>query len=123
MREVLFKDLTSVASRKKDIFLKEVFVKDGVVARTERRCFYLIREMKQLGDDGGLQSWLHSQEDGANTNTRQFHIMKEHNDLLGEDKVICKICGTFFAVINNCVYTIGFLHSFKVAFSKPTLAK
>ncbi len=30
MREVVFKELSPVYSRKKDIFLKEVFEKDGV---------------------------------------------------------------------------------------------
>ncbi len=123
MREVLFKDLTSVASRKKDIFLKEVFQKDGVTAKTERRCFYLIREVRQLEGDGDLQKWLDSQGKTDNMAKRQFHIMKEHNDQLGEDKVMCKICGMFYAVVNNCIYTIGFLHSFKVCFTKPALAK
>jgi len=123
MREVIFKDLTSIQSRKKDIFLKEVFVKDGVTAKTERRCFYLIKNIKRLGVDEDMQKWLDIQNDPDKMNTRQFHIMKEHSDAMGEDKVICKICGTFFAVINNCIYTIGFLHSFKVSFTKPAMAK
>jgi hypothetical protein len=124
MREVIFKDLTSVLSRKKDISLREVFVKDGVTAKTERRCFYLIKDIKQLGGQDELQKWLDSNAATTEKVTgRQFHIMKEHSDSLGEDKVMCKICGTFYAVVNNCVYTIGFLHSFKVRFTKSVLAK
>ena len=123
MREVLFKDLTSISSRKKDIFLKEVFQKDGVTAKTERRCFYLIRDVRQMEGDKDLQKWLDSQGKADSMTKRQFHIMKEHNDELGEDKVMCKICGTFYAVVNNCIYTVGFLHSFKVCFTKPALAK
>ena len=123
MREVLFKDLTSVSSRKKDIFLKEVFEKDGVTAKTERRCFYLIKDVRELEGNGDLEKWLDSQGKADNTAKRQFHIMKEHNDRLGEDKVMCKICGMFYAVINNRIYTIGFLHSFKVCFTKPALTQ
>lgn len=123
MREVLFKDLTSVQSRKKDIFLKEVFVKDGITARTERRCFYLIKNIRRLESAEGLKKWLNSHEEADKPVSRQFHIMKEHNDSLAEDKVICKICGTFYAVVDNCIYTIGFLHSFKVCFSKDALVK
>ena len=123
MREVVFKNLTSIHSRKKDIFLKEVFERDGVVAKTERRCFYFIKDIQHLGSDEKLQKWLALQGDTKEVNKRQFHILKEHNDAHLEDKIICKILGTFYAVINKSVYTIGFMHSFKVRFQKPSLAK
>lgn len=123
MREVVFKNLTSINSRKKEIFLKEVFEKDGILAKTERRCFYFIKDIKHLESDDALQKWLAEQGDAKAVNKRQFHILKEHNDAHSEDKIICKILGTFYAVINKSVYTIGFLHSFKVRFEKPSLAK
>ena len=123
MREILFKNLTSLNSRKKDIFLKEVFEKDGVVAKTERRCFYFIKDIKHLETDEELQKWIAGQGEPNSLNRRQFHIMKEHNDAHLEDKIICKILGTFYAVINRSVYAIGFMHSFKVRFDKPSLAK
>jgi len=121
MREVLYKNLTSLSSRKKDIFLKEVFERDGVVAKTERRCFYFIRDIKRLESDEELQRWLSEQGGDGGMNRRQFHIMKEHNDEHLEDRIMCKILGTFYAVINKTIYTIGFLHSFKVRFEKPRL--
>ena len=122
MREVVFKNLTSISSRKKDIFLREVFEKDGVVAKTERRCFYFIKDIKHLESDEELQRWLTEQGESGQMNKRQFHIMKDHNDANLEDKIICKILGTFYVVINRSVYTIGFMHSFKVRFEKPSLA-
>lgn len=123
MREVIFKDLTSVSSRKKDIFLREVFEKDGIVARTERRCFYFIKEIAQLDGEDELKKWAHDQDFIKPVSKRSFHIMKEHNDELGEDRLMCKIAGTFYAVVDKVVYTIAFLHSFKVHFMKATLAK
>ena len=123
MREVVFKNLTSINSRKKDIFLKEVFEKDGILAKTERRCFYFIKDIKHLESDDALQKWLAEQGNSKIVNNRHFHILKEHNDAHFEDKIICKILGTFYAVINKSVYTIGFMHSFKVRFEKPSLAK
>jgi len=122
MREVLFKNLTSLSSRKKDIFLREVFVKNGITAKTERRCFYFIKDIKHLASDADMQKWMDSQGQLGAENKRQFHILKEHNDAHLEDKVMCKILGTFYAVINSTVYTIGFMHSFKVRFEKPSLA-
>ena len=123
MREVVFKNLTSISSRKKDIFLREVFERDVVVAKTERRCFYFIKDIKRMESDEELKGWITGQDKAESMNRRQFHILKEHNDAQLEDKIICKILGTFYAVINKTVYTIGFMHSFKVRFVKPSLAK
>ncbi|MFA6320787.1 MAG: hypothetical protein WCY36_02885 [Candidatus Omnitrophota bacterium] len=122
MREVVYKNLTSIGSRKKDIFLKEVFEKDGLTAKTERRCFYFIKDIRHMETDEELKKWLAAEGESKGLNKRQFHIMKEHNDAHLEDKIICKILGTFYAVINKSIYTIGFMHSFKVRFVKPSLA-
>lgn len=123
MRQVLFKDLTSVNSRKKDIVLQEAFEKDGVLAKTERRSFYFVKEVKRLGSESNMKNWLEAQHDTQSPPKKHFHIMKEHNEKIGEDKVICKVAGTFYAVSNNNVFTIGFMHCFKVRFSKESLAK
>ena len=123
MREVVFKNLTCLNSRKKDIFLREVFEKDGIVAKTERRCFYYIKDIIALSKPDDLQKWLNSQGEAGTLNTRQFYIYKEHRDDLGEDRLLCKILGTFYAIVDQCVYSIAFLHSFRARFSKTTLAK
>lgn len=123
MREVVFKNLTSTESRKKDILLKEVFERDGVVARTERRSFYFIKNVNHLHSDEELQKWVGTHGSVKEPSKRHFHIMKEHNDLLGVDKFICKILGTFYAVIDKDIYTIAFLHSFKISFVKASFIK
>lgn len=123
MREMLFKELKSANSRKKDTVLREVFEKDGLIAKTERRCFYFVKEVKELMGEEDLQSWLDSQGDSSPSKKRHFHIMKEHKDGSGEDKIVCKIIGTFYAIVGKRVYTVAFLHSFKVSFLKVTLTK
>ncbi len=123
MREVVFKNLTSAQARKKDTFLKEVFERDGVVAKTERRSFYFIKSVNHLKSDEELQEWASLHDDSKEPSKRHFHIMKEHSDALGVDKFICKILGTFYAVIDRDIYTIAFLHSFKTSFVKTSLLK
>jgi len=120
---MLFKELKSPNSRKKDTVLREVFERDGLIARTERRCFYYVKEVREVSDGAKLQEWLDSQDSPESSRKRHFHIMKEHNEGLGEDKVTCKIVGTFYAIVGKIVYTVAFLHSFKVCFMKATLAK
>lgn len=123
MREVLFKNLCSSQAHKKDILLKEVFERDGVVAKTERRSFYFIKDVAHLKTDEELNKWVNLQDNKTEPSKRHFHIMKEHSDLHGTDKFICKILGVFYAVVDKDVYTIAFLHSFKVSFAKESLIK
>ena len=124
MRKIVFKNLTSANPRKKDVFIREVFEKDGIVARTERRCFYFVKKIVNFNNPEDLQGWIKEQGSAAkNLGKRHFHILKEHNDGVGGDKLVCKIAGTFYAVFNNSVYTIAFLHYFKVFFMKASLAK
>jgi len=123
MREVVYKNLTSVHCGKKDVRLKEVFERDGVTAKTERRSFYFIKEVVHLGSDEELQKWVGSQNNGSEPVKRHFHIMKEHSDAMGTDKFVCKILGLFYAVVDKDIYTIAFLHSFKINFARGTLIK
>lgn len=122
MREILFKDVMPNNLRKKDTVLREVFEKDGVTAKTERRCFYFIKDILHVDDSSELQKWLDSRNTPSEANKRHFHIIKEHSDTHGQDRVVCKITGVFYAVFNNTVYSIAYLHSFKVSFMKATLA-
>ena len=123
MREVVFKNLTSAHPGKKDVLLKEVFQRDGVIAKTERRSFYFIKDVTHLKSDKEMQTWVGSQNNRSEPVKRHFHIMKEHNDMLGIDKFICKILGVFYAVLDRDIYTIAFLHSFKINFAKNSFIK
>jgi hypothetical protein len=123
MREVVYKNLTSAQSGKKDVLLKEVFERDGVTAKTERRSFYFIKEVVHLNSDEELQAWVGSQNKRSEPVKRHFHIMKEHSDAQGTDKFLCKILGLFYAVVDRDIYTIAFLHSFKINFARGSLIK
>ena len=123
MREVVYRNLTSARSGKKDVLLKEVFERDGVTARTERRSFYFIKEVVHLKSDEELQSWVGSQNNRSEPVKRHFHILKEHSDALRTDKFVCKILGLFYAVVDKDIYTVAFLHSFKINFARGSLVK
>ena len=116
MHEVTFKHRKSVESSKKDIFLREVFEKDGIISTTERRCFYFIKNVKKLSEGQDLKEWIDLENNSVPPGKRHFSVFKEHNDRLGTDKLICKIAGIFYAVVDRRIYTIAFLHHFKVSF-------
>ena len=123
MREVVYKNLTSLGSRKKDIFVQEVFEKEGITAKTERRCLYLIRDVIHLETPGDLQKILAKYGDIGTIRRRRFYVLKQHTDSPDEDKLICKVRGNFYVVVDDNVYNIAFLQSFKVYFSKAISAQ
>ena len=84
---------------------------------------YFIKDIIHLNSDEELQTWVDSQNNRSEPVKRHFHILKEHSDALGMDKFICKILGLFYAVVDRDIYTIAFLHSFKINFAKTSLLK
>jgi len=118
MREVVYKNLTSAALRKKDIFLKEVLEENGMIKRTERRCFYFIKEIIHLDNAQDLQKWIEAQKDVHERCRRHFYIMKEKKEAIGEEKVLCKVAGSFYVILDTKIYHIAFLHAFRVIFEK-----
>lgn len=122
MREILFKEIVSDNLRKKNTVVVEVFEKKGVLAKTERRFFYFVKDLTRIEDDTELREWIGSHNIIKKEGQKHFYIMREHNEKVGIDRVICKITGTCYAIFNNIVYTIGFLHSFKARFDKISLA-
>lgn len=123
MREIVYKNLTAPGSRKKDIFVQEVFEKNGITAKTERRCFYFIKDITHFNKPDDLQAWMAEHGEPAAMSRRHFYIFKRLDEISGEERLICKILGNFCATVNSSVYTIAFLHSFKIRFSKRDLAK
>lgn len=117
MRELLFKSSTSTASKKRDLFVQESFEKDGILARTERHCRYFILGTAHIDDPDDIEKLSSLKMENMPHKKRHYYILKVRDDRLGEDRLVCKIAGTFYAVSGSDIYCIAFVHSFKVAFN------
>ncbi len=116
MRELVFKNITSWDSNKRDIFVEEVVQRDGVLAKTTRRCIYFIKEKKHIVNPKDLKKIAETKLNTDKTD-RHFHVLKERCTEDGSDKLMCKVAGTFYAVVDQYLYSIVFIHTFKIAFS------
>lgn len=117
MRDIVFKALTSKTSKKQDVCVQEAIEKDGVLAKTERRCRYFIMDkihVESIEDVGKLSE---AQFNNAPRKKRHYYILKIHNSETGEDRLLCKIAGAFYAVYGQDIYCIAYVHSFRVAFT------
>jgi hypothetical protein len=116
MRELLFKNCTSWDKNKRDIFVEETVEKDGVLAKTTRRCLYFIKDKKHIEDPNDLKKLAETQLCQSKTK-RHFHVLKERDSEEGIDRLMCKVSGEFYAMIDEYLYSIVFVHTFKIAFT------
>ena len=115
MRELLFKNVTTWDQNKRDIFVQEIVAKDGVLAKTTRRCLYFIKAKKHIKNPKDLKK-LAEIKYSDNQAKRHFHVLKERDSDSGIDKLMCKVAGTFYAMIDEYLYSIVFVHTFKISF-------
>lgn len=117
MRELLIKNMTAWDHNKRDIFVEETVIKDGIRAKTRRRCLYFIKEKTRIDKPMDLKALAEMNAIDENAK-RHFHVLKERNSDLGVDKLMCKVAGTIYAMVNNYLYCIVFVHVFKISFSE-----
>ena len=115
MRELVFKNLTSLDHRKRDLFVEETIEKNGILAKTTRRCLYFIKDRTRIKDSCDLKSIAELKVNNDNIN-RHFHVLKQRDTQAGVDKLMCKVAGTFYAIVNEYLYCIVFVHTFKIFF-------
>lgn len=113
MRELLFKNITSGNNKRKDLYISEVFERDGVKTTTQRHSTYIIKDHNKVNTLEELSQW---KKNLGVTNKRHVFIVKKHDTKLKKDTFICDVIGKFYAVTDSDVYSILFKHSFEVDF-------
>jgi len=116
MRELLFKALTSQQSNKRDFCVQEVIERNGVRAKTERRCLYFVTGKVHIENRNDIKELANLNFSNLPCRKRHSYALRVHNTERGEDKLLCKAMGSFYAVCGDDVYRIAFMHSFKVTF-------
>jgi len=105
MRELLFKNMTSLKRRRKTFSVQETKQQKGLLTRINKRYIYIIKsveEAKQI------------------VSTPQFYVFKEHDSKKQNEKLLFKVKGNFHIVNNQQAFLVYFCHSLRVALSnKP----
>lgn len=117
MRDIVFKTLTSASSKKRDLCIQETIERDGVLAKTERRCRYFIIGKVHVEDINDVEKLVELKFGDAPYKKRHYYVLKIHDTQHGEDKLLCKIAGMFYTIYGSDVYCIAYVHSFKIAFT------
>ena len=116
MRDIIFKALTSKSSKKQDVCVQEAIEKDGILAKTEKRCRYFIMDKVHVDNIEDAGKLSEAQFNNVPYKKRHYYVLKIHNSETGEDRLLCKIAGTFYAVFGKDIYCIAYVHSFRITF-------
>ena len=100
MRDLLFKNLTSQDRRRRIISSTEILDKQGVHSIIHRHFVYTIKEI--------------TKGNKIKQGTPVVHVLKEHNTRQQKERFFCKVKGGIFAVKNNRLFLIQFIHSLKI---------
>ena len=123
MRELIFKNLTAVPSKKRDVSLEEVVRRNGVISTTKKRSMYFVRGIHNVKSKKELAAWIHIRKKNSAQNKKFFHILRKCSSAKKEDKLICKMRGTFYIVADVSIYNIVFVHTIKINIKNEESAK
>jgi len=99
MRDLLFKNLTSVDKKRKIIACSEIADSQGVRTVIRRHFVCVIREVQ----DKQMQRPL-----------PYLYVLKERNNKEQREKFFCRIKGSIYAISNGRLFIILFMHSLKI---------
>jgi len=114
MRELIFKNLHTPSSKKRDVSVEEVTTRNGLASTTQKRSIYFVRGVHHVKTKNQLDGWLERKKTDPLLNKKFFHILRKSSTTNKEDKLICKMRGSFYAVLGMNVYDIVFVHSIKI---------
>ena len=118
MRELIFKNLTQVESKKRDVSVEEIVERNGLVSSTKKRSLYFIRGSHKIESQKDLQEWMQKRKVDNAKNKKFFHILRNYSDKRKADKLMCKMRGSFYIISDDLVYNIVFVHTIKVKMRK-----
>jgi hypothetical protein len=107
MRDLLFKNLTSIDKKRKVVVSSETMDREGIHSVIQRHFACIVKEVK----DGKMQRLPH-----------YLNVIKERDNKEHREKFFCKIKGNIFAISEGKIFEILFMHSLRITLS-PTEAK
>lgn len=116
MKYINFKFQTSQNKHFRDITMEESIEKNGILSISRKRCRYFVLKSCEIHSFGDLKSLETLNLAGRHNKKRHFLVLKDHNSKEGRDSFFCKVAGIFYAVCNNRIYCIAYVHSYKITF-------
>jgi hypothetical protein len=107
MRNILIRNLTSEDQLKRDCLVTERLNQGSFTTRIDRRCTYRIESQTVLPSTEDTIRWAQNLDPQP---ARQVFVTKLLDPDTGEERVIYKVLGHLYVVMDRIVFCIGFRH-------------
>jgi hypothetical protein len=100
MRDLVFKNLTSLNRQRRILASSEIVDKKGIRSIIHRHFVCIVKEIKGNGVARPLP---------------YLYVLKKHNTKEQKERFFCRIKGGVYAIINGRLFLILFMHSLKIS--------
>lgn len=114
MHDILFKNSTSLDHQRRDVFLSEDFVEDGIITKSQKHFVYFVREHLCLENQEKVVDWLKNYGHTNKPCLKSLTVFKSYNSKVGEEKFEVKIVGNLHVLYEHQVFNVDFIQIFKV---------
>ena len=107
MREILVRNLTSSDWLKRDCVVTELMRQGDYATKVIRRCTYHVESRTAMPSLLDSVQWAHNLDPLP---PRQVFVTKDLDPETGGERVIYKVLGHFYVVLERNVYCVGYRH-------------
>lgn len=107
MREVLVRNLTSEDHLKRDCLIKERMTQGEYTTHVTRRCTYRVESQTVLPATQDAIQWAQSLDP---VKPRQVFVTKTLDPETGGERVVYKVLGHFYVVMERSIFCVGYRH-------------
>lgn len=106
-RDIVVRSLTSTDWRSRDCLVTEVMRQGDLVTTVSRRCTYHIESCVTIPAASDSIRWAQALDPHP---PRQVFVTKEFDPEVGNERVIYKVLGYFYVVMDREIVCIGYRH-------------
>jgi|GEM_PF-850060 len=114
MREIIFRNLTTRDHHRRDLWMQEVTDENGLHAEIQKRCIFLVKNHHRLPNPQAVEQWISNHVDDRGCRLRNLTVTRTENSKTGIKHFFFKAIGSFYAVMGEEVFSIGFVQTYEV---------
>jgi hypothetical protein len=112
MKKIVHRDILGHNPRKREVSVEEIVYRTEARINKKRICKYYIKSKFSSSDVTKLRGWINQQK--RNGIKKDCHVLRRIDTNTGENKVVCKVVGEFFAVWGQTAYRVFYVNELKV---------
>lgn len=112
MKKLVYRNINGTNPRKREISIEEITGPRNTKVTKKWICKYFVKEQYSSKDVEELEKWIRVKKESGTKN--DCHIIRELNGQTGENKIVCKVLGEFFAVSGKNAYKIMYVNEVKI---------